>query len=303
MISYLAYHNIYMIKSIYLQTELLIMVNQIADVVHIIPLGHEIERATRPFDTALANRVYLIVDTGAGSSEGLSERDKRMNGEQRTIYTPAVQKALEEKNIEVRIVETTTFNLEILLRAITSIIRFEQKLGNNIQINMSSSGRLGAVAAYMAGMVYNVPTYYVHSDHFSHDSERKTKGLSSCSENEVSYLTLFSYTRPTDTEALILEYLQKNGESFSKEIIDYLILKEVGEFADKDGDSERNKRDVDSRKFMRLATVMRKLSSNDKFVEVRKDGRKMLYGITDLGIHALSLCGIDAEKYAEKYAQ
>lgn len=279
------------------------MANQLADAVHIIPLGHEIERAIRPFDTALANRVYLIVDTGEGSSEGLSERDRRMHEEQCTIYTPAVCKALEEKNIEVRIVETATFNLEILLRAITSLIRFEQKLGSNIQINMSSSGRLGAVAAYMAGMVYDVPTYYVHSDHFAKDSEKEKTGLSVCPENKVSYLTLFSYTRPTDTEALILEYLYMNGASFSKEILDNLISHGVGEFSDKESDADRSKRDVDSRKFMRLSTIMKKLSSEDKFIEVKKDGRKMVYGITDLGIHALSLCGIDAKKYEEQYMQ
>ena len=133
------------------------MADRITEVVHIIPLGHEIDRAIRPFDTALANRVYLIVDTGDGASNGMSQRNKCMNEAQENVYTPAVIDALKKKNIEVRVVKTKTFDLETLLRAITSVIRLEQREDNEVWVNMSGSGRLGAVAAFTAGRK-NVPS-------------------------------------------------------------------------------------------------------------------------------------------------
>ena len=128
------------------------------DIVHIIPLGHEIDRAIRPFDTGTANRVYLLVDTGEGSSNGTSERDKNMDDIQKKIYTPAVTEKLREKNITVHVVPTKTFELESLLKTITSLIRLEKERGSMIQINMSSSGRLGAVGTLYAMPAMNAPT-------------------------------------------------------------------------------------------------------------------------------------------------
>lgn len=289
------------------------MNNRLMDIVHIIPLGHEIDRAIRPFDTGTANRVYLLVDTGEGSSNGTSERDKNMDDIQKKIYTPAVTEKLREKNITVHVVPTKTFELESLLKTITSLIRLEKERGSMIQINMSSSGRLGAVGAFMAGMAYNVPTYYVHSDHFSKDEERETHGMSYCDKNHVSYLPQFKYSIPKTAEARILEYLYKSKKqdaslAFSpKEIIDYLESKDVEGFITTAKELEDIKEDqkkirtVESRKLMRVAILLKKLTEDDEYLESHKEGRRTLFRITELGEHAYCLCGMDKEKYAEMY--
>lgn len=288
------------------------MADRITEIVHIIPLGHEIDRAIRPFDTARANRVYLIVDTGEGSSDGMSPRDKRMNGEQETIYTPAVKKALEKKNIEVRVIQTKTFDLETLLRAITSVIRLEQRENNEVWVNMSGSGRLGAVAAFTAGIAYKVKTYYVHSERFSRDEERPLHGISICKENTVTVLPEFFFSMPDEVEALILnefyeakQHEQKTPVFTPKEMMDFLMKKKADGFEEREEDlTEENihgiTRKNESRMLMRLANLLRRMESQG-YIEQSSTGRKKMYEITSLGEHALSLCGMDAETYAEQF--
>lgn len=287
------------------------MASSFTERVHIIPLGHEYDRAIRPFDTNIASRVYLIVDTGDGTSNGKSERDKSMNEIQKKTYTPRVKKYLEKKGIEVRVVETHTFDLEILLQSLTSIIRLEQDQGNEVHINMSSSGRLGAVGAFMAGIAYNVPTYYVHSDYFSNDKEREEHGVSVCPEDNISFLPEFKFERPDSTEARILEYLYTakkdsnlQGEVSSMDIVTYLEESKVKEFIFREQNSEGKTTDIrteNSRRLMRLMIVMKKLVDVDKYVVNSKSGRKMMYSLTKLGEHASCLCGMDKDTYAKQF--
>lgn len=283
------------------------------DIVHIIPLGHEIDRAIRPFDTATANRVYLLVDTGEGSSNGTSERDQKMDNLQKKIYTPAVTERLREKNITVHIVPTKTFELESLLKTITSLIRMEKERGSLIQINMSSSGRLGAVGAFMAGIAYDVPTYYVHSERFSKDNEREIHGLSLCEKNHVSYLPQFKYSIPTSAESQILEYLydsrklDADSARSSKELVNYLESKGIEGFITTAQEIQEIKKDekkirtVESRKLMRISLLLKKLQDDDSYITSFKEGRRTLFRITELGEHAYCLCGMDKDEYAEKY--
>lgn len=289
------------------------MTNGFAKQVHIIPLGHEFDRAIRPFDKNIASRVYLIVDTGNGTSNGKSERDKSMNEIQKTLYTPRVKKYLEEKGIEVRLVETLTFDLETLLKTLTSIIRLELDLGNEIHINMSSSGRLGAVGAFMAGTVYNVPTYYVHSDYFSDDNERDEHGVSVCISEKISFLPDFKFERPYPIEARILEYLYtvKKDSEFqdgvsSMDIVTYLEENNVKDFTFREHNSNKKTTDIrteNSRRLMRLMVIMKKLVEEDKYVVNYKSGRKMMYSLTKLGEHAFCLCGLDKDKYAKQFQE
>lgn len=287
------------------------MSTRLAEIVHIIPLGHEIDRAVRPFDSGLANRVYLLVDTGAGTSKGNSERDKRMQQEQQTIYTPAVKNNLEKKGIKVQVVPTKTFDLGTLLLTITSIIRMEKELGSSIQINVSSSGRLGAIASFLAGMAYDVPTYYVHSDHFSTDAERKEHGVSFCAENHVTYLPEFHYSIPDKTSGLVLKLLMNtdDGDVFTpKMIIQYLEENKAEGFVTKEEELKKietknlSERVVESRKLMRLATVMKKLEESG-YVSVERTGRYTSFSITELGKHAYYLSGVMKEDYKTKFMQ
>ena len=107
----------------------------IEEIVHIIPLGHEFERAIRPFDTAKANRVYLIVDSGAGSSNGTSDRDICMQELQEHYTQMVTDHLMKEKQIDVIVRKTMTFDLTAFLKELSSIIYTELAKGSRVHIN------------------------------------------------------------------------------------------------------------------------------------------------------------------------
>lgn len=294
------------------------MVDGFAECVHIIPLGHEYDRAVRPFDTAFVNRVYLVVDTGEGTSSGKSKRDQAMDKEQKENYTPRVTQYFNERGVEVRIVETQTFDLEKLLITLTSLIRLEKEKGNLVYLNMSSSGRLVAVGAYLAAAAYNIPTYYVSSDYFAKDeTERREHGVSVCTSNKSLFLPNFKFDRPNDAEEVILKKLYSVKEMneyetgvSSMELVSCLEEKSVSGFIAKKNLDEStsdhttsDQRNENSRRLMRLSIIMDKLVNKDNYVISTKEGRKVKYKINSLGEHAVCLCGMERGKYAEMFGE
>ena len=75
------------------------MKSGISEIVHIIPLGHEFDRAVRPFDTAAANHVYLITDSG-DAGEGAENLPPKKE------YVSRVIRYLKKKHIPADVVET-----------------------------------------------------------------------------------------------------------------------------------------------------------------------------------------------------
>lgn len=266
------------------------MTNTIEEIVHIVPLGHEYERAIRPFDTVAVNRVYLIVDSGAGA--GFEERDSRMQQILYEYYTPRVKTYLEEKHIEVRVVATRTFDLMEFLKTISGIIRDEQSLGNRVLVNMSSSGRLGAVAATLAGMAHNVTVYYVHSERFATDAEREVCGLSICRENHASVLPNFTIDLPDEQMIRVLCELSGIHHQGCRG----LSASSLSEILQDEDDCRSPMNTVDSlrkrqsRNLMRVGGLMRRMEERG-YVTKKKSGRTMAYTITELGEYALHLSG------------
>jgi hypothetical protein len=72
----------------------------------------------------------LWLDTGEGTSSGKSKRDQAMDKEQKENFTPKATNYFKKKGVEVRIVETQTFDLEKLLITLTSLIRLGKRKGN-----------------------------------------------------------------------------------------------------------------------------------------------------------------------------
>lgn len=297
-----------LVKYIFMSSVIYIMVSGFSECVHILPLGHEFDRAVRPFDTVHVNRVYLVVDTGEGTSGGQSRRDVCMDDIQKNNFTPRVKKYLEDKDIEVRIIKTRTFILEELLKTITSLIRMEKELGNDVYVNMSSSGRLAAVGAFLASAAYDVQAYYVHSERFANDDEREEHGLSICKNNKSSFLPELKFERPNETESYILEalYNAKNNKSdpnvSSMELVDYLESKSISGFVIKNNNGDdADMRKENSRRLMKLSIIMEKMVTDNSYAVMTKEGRRTMYRITELGQHAFCLCGMDKDMYSEMF--
>jgi len=281
----------------------------IEEIVHIIPLGHEFERAIRPFDTAKANRVYLIVDSGAGSSNGTSDRDICMQKLQEHYTQMVFDYLLKEKQIEVIVRKTLTFDLTAFLKELSSIIYSELAKGSRVHINMSGSGRLAAVAAALAGMAHGIDVYYVHSERFAKDNgmfdetnERYRCGVSICKNNAVTNFTNFQFVMANEVETLILQklYNEKNGGGVSSSEL-VKVLEEHGvEGFERTQDEynkvrkyqDKNTRNDMSRKLMRLNhSILKDMIEDKKYITKEKSGRKMRFIITPSGEYALHLSG------------
>lgn len=281
--------------------------NELGKTVHIIPLGHERERATFPFEDRKADLIYLVVD-----ERGLTAtRSDDMSADQ-VRFTDLVYNDLTKKGLTVKIVYTNTFNLATLINTLSKLIILEQENKSTIFMNMSSSGRFASVAASIAGMAHDVRLYYVHSNNFAESrKERLEHGVSICEsvESRVEEFANYRFEVPDKIELTILEELFKKKEkgyhwATTKELADVLciiddsfdmpLFREMPK-EEKEKMSEGDKtalRNTQSRVLMRLNNSLMKRLIAKKYVE-RNDPKesKVRYKITASGEYALHLSG------------
>ena len=291
------------------------MKSGISEIVHIIPLGHEFDRAVRPFDTAAANHVYLITDSG-DAGEGAENLPPKKE------YVSRVIRYLKKKHIPADVVETDFSDMGELLKTIASLIRKEQFFGNRVYVNMSAAGELGAAAATLAGMALNAEVYCVHADGYASDAERAETGVSVCRTNAVSILPKVDIHLPDDAELPVLEelYYADNNVLSASEISE--VVENESEYgdtvdeccsinkcdisfssnrcldmpthllmSDKALETERSKRrKVQSRNLMKVSGMMKRMEEKG-YVTKGKFGRKMMYQLTERGMYALILSG------------
>jgi hypothetical protein len=142
------------------------------DVVHIIPLGHEIDRAVAPFTKNKADRAYILaVPPDADLDPGMVKKQH--------YFVGRVTERLQELGIAVTFVPVAMFEILDVLKVVSYLIRTEKEAGNDVYVNMSSCGRKTSVAVTLAAMVHEVPLYYVSADRYATgDGEEFEHGLS-----------------------------------------------------------------------------------------------------------------------------
>ncbi|HJJ38794.1 MAG TPA: DUF6293 family protein [Methanocorpusculum sp.] len=300
------------------------MKNGLSEIVHIIPLGCEFDRAVRPFDTAAANRVCIIAEK---DQEGYSNNPQMYLAETfppSEYYVSRVLKHLRKKHIPAEIVRADFSDMEGLLKTISSLIRKEQTCGNKVYVNMSAAGELAAAAASLAGMALGAEVYCVHADGCASDKERPETGISVCSTNTISMLPKVDIRLPDETELPVLEelYYSENNVLSASEISgvvegenDYAegpgismmkcndsspcvssglpVYDKIPSYAasEPESDAERwMKRKVQSRNLMKVSGMMKRMEEKG-YVTKAKYGRKMMYQLTERGLYALILSG------------
>lgn len=127
----------------------------IGEQVHIIPLGHEYDRAVAPFHSRKADRAYVL------AVPPTMELDPAMLRRQDHFTRKVISTLTDELKIPVRHCGVNLFDVKETMAAIASLIRMEQDAGNQVLVNMSACGRKTSYAATMAAMAHQVPAYYV----------------------------------------------------------------------------------------------------------------------------------------------
>lgn len=249
------------------------------EIVHIIPLGIEYDRAIIPFrgkKSFRPNRVYILTIPRSSDAPAEIVKDHFEKAER-------VKAFLQEKNVEVIIIDTKLIDLLDVMKKISNIVRKETDLGNKVYINLSSAGRLTSIGAALAGMSFKVTRYYVKPSRYSKTpEERKKYGLTICKKRDIDFIENFEIERPSDLGLKVLVEIYKNGKMRSTDLIQFLFFK----------DYKRIRRSEKSRLSMKLKrTVMDKLESSGYVIKT-KIGRDNEYELTKSGEYMANLCGL-----------
>ena len=257
--------------------------------IHIIPLGHEIDRAIAPFEKAKADKVYLLSNFG----------EMTPMGEEQDYYTHEVITRLKALDIKVECVETDLFDLLDIICKTAIIIRKEKDRGNRVNVNMSSAGRLTSVGVTLAAMAHDVHVYYVKSDAYPEGhEERLAHGLSICSSGNITRLVNFKFLLPDETGIQILVGLcDALKPDSNRDILNMLQETGVPGFEVLYDEVTREKRRaVQSRQLMRLDKTILTRLEKDGYISREKRGRNVVVAITETGLYAACASGLYVRK-------
>lgn len=266
--------------------------NGIEEIVHIIPLGHEVDRVVKPFERLKANRVHLLTIVEAKKSKIKYSREMVDKQEH---FLALVKKNLEEKDIEVKCTHVDLFDVLEVMKKVSEIAQRE-KLGNNIvYVNISGAGKLASIGATLAAMVHGARVYYVVADRYSKKEEEEfLHGLSICEKLNVMFLENFQLQLPDENSQKVLVSLCKSEKGMkTKEILDLLRASETEGF-EKDYTKlvGEEKRRTQQKYLIRLNKgILEKLEKGGYIIR-EKLGRYNTIKITESGKYVAHVSGL-----------
>jgi len=196
------------------------------EVVHVIPLEDEIDRAVRAFEVAngfRANRVYLLAFVPEIVGLEVNRRLRDYHGE--------VKRRLEALGIETVTVMTDIFDMLDVIRKVSAIVREERERGNVVYVNMSAGGPFVSVGTAISTMVQDARLYYVRCNRYSETPEEKrAHGNAIVATPQVHFLENFNIRLPDERGVKLLVELYGRGSMRTSEILGFLHLEGVEGF-------------------------------------------------------------------------
>lgn len=264
----------------------------IQEVVHIIPLGHEYDRAIKPFEKRKADRVYILAI--------IDHRNfKKGMMEQQEYFRNKVILFLEKKDIKVILRDVNLFNLLEVMHNISTIIVQEQNAGNIVNVNMSACGRLTSIGATLAGMARGASVYYVSADGYTHAMEDYHEhGLSICNKDAIIKFENFKFDEPDAASTWILvELCQKPSGLNTKDLRSILRNLNISGF-ELDTDQpvkhlkNENKRLESTKQLMKLEKRYLQPLERSGYIIREKSGRNNIISITEAGKYIANISGL-----------
>lgn len=262
------------------------------EIVHIVPIGWEIDRAVEPIKKMKAHRVYLL---------------HRIDHQLNYNFVKKVEDQLKKEKIEVIDIQLESQGrFEELLFHISRIIVTEASKKSRIHINISACGKIAAATASLAGMYHSDKIgsmYYVEPSSYSVAEENPQKSFEECGLSVgmegIYYPPYFNIGRPNPRSIFVLTYLYENGPQSYKSIINALKRVNFEPFKHANipvGTSPKKK--GEAKKALNLWTMkLKRLILNDlvkeKYVELEPSyhGRKLVVHLTKNGEYAAILSG------------
>ncbi len=273
------------------------MANSFPKTVHVVPLGHEVDRAVRPFDHISADLVYVLAVTNR-------EKYAKEMIDQQEYFTQQVIKGLEERHITVQFISVDLFDVLTVMQQISYIIRQERDAGNNIHVNISACGRLTSIATAFAAMAMSrnfedeertpVRVYYVHADRYSETKEeRLNHGISICTGEKITMFENFQIVMPDPVSTDLLVYLMDKRDGIdTDELFDFLREKKVEDFkVDYATLKPVDKRRTQSNYLMMANRRYLEKLRKQRYISVNKSRLKKTISITPAGRQIASISG------------
>ena len=264
------------------------------ETVHIIPLGHEIDRAVKPLVNKKIDRVHILAISPDAELDPVM-KEKQVN------YTRKVTAHLEDLSIVVRFHPVKMFDVLDVLKNVSRIIVQEKADYNNVFVNMSACGRKTSFAVTVAAMYHEVESYYVAADGYAtgeNSGKEIDHGMSIVESSNIEFLQQFKIMKPKPINIELLAELYRrnvNNTPYMKsdEIIDFLNKKEARGFKVK----PEEKHGFDKSKLRRALlnrinrSHLEELESQ-KYIEKKKDGKEFCVKITPAGAHIACVSGL-----------
>ena len=262
------------------------------EIVHIVPLGWEIDRATEPIKKMKAHRVYLLY---------------RDDHELIPHFIGEVKENLKAEKVEV--IDVTVDGkreFEEVLLHVSRIIVNEATNHSRIHINISASGKIDAAAASLAGMYHSDKIgslYYVVPSSYSVEEEEPKKSFMehglSVGMKDIYNPPNFEIKRPKPESLFVLTYLYENGPQTYKSIINALKKADYEPFNMMDipeGSSPEMKRNAKkeiNKWTMKLRRLILEGLVDEGYVQLKPSyhGKRTLVDLTKNGEYAAILSG------------
>jgi hypothetical protein len=262
--------------------------------VHIIPLGHEIDRAVKPLLKNKADRVHLLAIPPDAELDPVM-KEKQMN------YTQKVTACLEEHKIPVQYHAVDMFDTLDVMKKVSRIIVLEKARGNIVYVNMSACGRKTAFAVTIAAMFHDTAVYYVAADSYAtgvNSIKEADHGMSIVESGNIELLQQFRIMKPDDTDiALLAELYRRKMNNMpvmkSDDIIDFFSQKKVHGFNVKPEDKRGLERSKLKRALLnRINRMHLEGLESQKYIEKKKIGKEFVVKITEAGSHIACVSGL-----------
>lgn len=260
------------------------------EVVHVVPLGWEYDRAVLPLTRFRAHRVYLLCD-----AEGHPKR---------RYYLEKVKARLNRDGVEVKEVPVDTFmDLPGMMREVSRIVQAELNGGARVHVNISAAGRLASIGAALAAMAHLKPDrgsiYYVPAvDYPSSEKEQLRHGMSRGMKGDPIDLPLFELSLPNLPSRLVLSHLLISGSKTLKYSEARRILSQHGFAGFENGErasASRRQRNVwNVNLYRKVVQSLLRL----KLVEVEASGRDKALKLTRAGEYMACLSLLASDSFA-----
>ena len=226
----------------------------VKDRIHIAPLGFEKERVYLAASAMKADKVVII------SHNGEDEGDR---------YLEDVIEGLSEMGIEYEKSSCNIFDLYDSIGEIAEQIYHNRS--DDIFVNVSTGGKITAIAGMIACMVTDATPYYAQAENYNSGTP---EGISA-----IKRLPRYPIEAPDKQHIIILDYIFRENTSgkrpTKKDLIEYAIQQDLPFVAGQDTDNKRNYRLLDKH-------IMDPLQ-REGHISIKKTGRKKRVTITQSG--------------------